>query len=373
MSSHSELWTIGVEEEYQIIDPTTRALSGGAERILSTVSTSDSPHQTHIQQEIKQSQIEISTPICHSLSDVRTALQRGRSTLIDAANSVGLQIAASGTHPFSPWNEQELTPTDRYQFMMDTYQQLVREQVIFGYHIHIGCPDRECAVQVLNRARLWLAPLLALAANSPFWQGEETGYASFRTPLWWRWPTAGPPEHFTSASDYNQQIQTLVNTGAMRDASFLYWDIRLSKRYPTIEFRVTDVCLTIDDAVMIAGLARALAQTCDLQARQQLPVAAHPGSLLRAVQWQAARHGLNSTLADLTAGHSLPATDLIERLLDELRPTLEMLGDWEEISRLVYQTLQRGNGATRQQAIYQQTGDFQQVVDFIVQETAAGT
>ncbi|HWS83357.1 MAG TPA: YbdK family carboxylate-amine ligase, partial [Ktedonobacteraceae bacterium] len=178
MSTHTPAWTIGVEEEYQIIDPTTRALSADAARLLSYI---PSPSPLLASAEIQQSQIEMATPVCNTLAEVRTALQQARRTVIAAAEKAKRWIAAAGTHPFSHWQHQQVTAQPRYQEVYQMYQHLAREQVIFGCHVHLGCPDRERAIQVMNRLRPWLAPVLALATNSPFWLGEDTGYASFRT------------------------------------------------------------------------------------------------------------------------------------------------------------------------------------------------
>jgi carboxylate-amine ligase len=368
-SSKSEEWTIGVEEEYLVIDPTTCALCADAERIIAHLPPS---YRDMVHPELLRSQIEINTPICQTLNEVRAALQDIRHTLIHTAHQIQRRIAASGTHPFSPWEEQQPSRGERYQTMATRYQRLAREQAICGYHVHIGFPNREEAIQVMNRARIWLAALLALAANSPFWQATDSGYASFRTEVWWRWPMAGPPGYFPSSADYNALVQGLTTSGGIEDATHIYWDIRPSDRYPTLEFRVTDVCLTIDDAVMIASLVRALVQSCYQQAQEKQPFPIIPTEMLRSAHWYAARYGLEGELIDFHAGRRIPARELIERLLTLLRPTLESHGEWDEVSHLVHMTLQQGNGATRQRAIYAQTRSLQEVVNFVVQETEAG-
>ncbi len=367
MSSHLEAWTIGIEEEYQIIDPRTRSLSAGVEHLLAYVPSS---FADRVHGELQRSQIEISTPICRTLAEVRAALLEARHTITTVAHKAQCWIAAAGTHPFAPWSEQQITPSDRYHVMRHRYQQLVREQVIFGCHVHVSCYDRESALRVMNRARAWLAPLLALSANSPFWLGTDTGYASYRTQIWWRWPMAGPPAHFTSVADYDDLVDSLLTTGSIDDISHLYWDIRLSKRFPTIEFRIMDVCMGVDEAVMITGLIRALVQTCYEQAVQDLPYPIISHELMRAALWRAARYGLDGDLIDVVARRSLPARDLVDALLTLLRPALEEHGEWDEISSLVQTTLYRGNGATRQREVLQRTGRIEDVVDFVVAETA---
>lgn len=366
----SESFTIGVEEEYQIIDPTTRALRDSGKHLL------DSAQEAlgdDVQPELQLSQIEIATPVCSSLAEVRGELVQMRGKLIAAAKAQGSRIAAAGTHPFSHWDDQQITPKPRYEEIARQYRQLAQEQVIFGCHVHVGLPDQQLAVGVLNRARVWLAPLLALAANSPFWLGDDTGYASFRTEVWSRWPMAGPPDVFESREQYDALVGALVATGSIEDATKIYWDVRLPEHLPTIEFRVTDVCLTVDDAVMVAGLVRGLVQTCYEQAAHDEPFAHVRPELLRAAHWRAARNGLDAELIDVVAERAVPAATLIDSLLATVRPALEANGDWDEISTLVETTMQKGNGATRQRQAFKRTNKLEDVVDFIVEETAKGT
>lgn len=365
--SKSEEFTIGVEEEYQLVDVKTRELRPRALHILPEAQAAVGDRVTP---ELYLSQIEIGTPVCRSLVEVRDELTRLRREVGAAALREGCHIAAAGTHPFSHWEDQEITPQRRYVGIRQEYEQLAREHLIFGCHVHVGIQDREAAVRVMNRARLWLAPLLALAANSPYWLGWETGYASFRTEVWRRWPLSGTPQVFDSRAEYDALVETLVATGSASDATKIYWDVRPSARFETLEFRVTDVCLTVDEAVMVAGLVRALARTCYEQVTRDEPLRVVRPELLRAAKWRAARYGLDADLIDVEQGQSLPAHHLIERLLAHLRAALEADKAWEEISELVRITLRRGNGAARQRAAFARTDSFAEVVDFIVAETA---
>ncbi|MFD2571831.1 carboxylate-amine ligase [Spirosoma soli] len=369
MSIEKEAFTIGVEEEYQIIDPQSRELRSRAQSILPKARAAVGKQVT---QELYLSQIEIGTPICSTASQVRSELQRLRSEIISAAEREGSRIAAAGTHPFSHWENQKLTPKERYKELETDYQQLAWEQLIFGCHVHVGIPDREIAIQVMNRARPWLPSLLALSSNSPFWLGSDTGYTSFRTQIWGRWPMSGPPHVFTSRSEYDQVVNDLVAVGSITDASKIYWDIRPSPHYETLEFRVTDVCLTVDEAVMVAGLVRALVRTCALEAERYKEFTHVRTEVLRAAQWQAARFGLDETLIDTEMGQSIPATDLIKKLLTYVRPALEEYGEWEEINSIVKKVLRQGTGASRQRKAFTKTGKLEDVVDFITDETAKG-
>ncbi|KAF3886561.1 MULTISPECIES: carboxylate-amine ligase [Nostocales] len=365
----AEDFTIGVEEEYQIINPKTRELCSRVQQILPIARKALGDT---VQPEAQLSQIEIGTPVCRTLGDVRAELVRLRREVITAAAIDGNQIAAAGTHPFSSWEQQQMMPKERYQGLLREYQQLGRELMIFGCHVHVGISDRNMAISVMNRARVWLAPLLALSTSSPFWLGTDTGYASYRTEIWSRWPISGPPLIFESVAEYQTLVEALIATKSVEDATKIYWDMRLSERYPTVEFRVTDVCMTVDEAVTIAGLVRALARTCYLQALADKPFPAVRYELVRAAQWRAARYGLNTELVDVGEMRAVPARELVEKFLAFVRPALEEYGDWDEISSLVGETMQRGNGATRQREVYKHTGRLEDVVDFIVAETTKG-
>lgn len=361
-----EDFTIGVEEEYQIINLKTRELHSRSERILKKTQETTGDEVTP---ELYLSQIEIGTPICRTLAEVRTELTRLRGEVIRAAGKSSNGIAAAGTHPFSHWEDQQITPKARYIGIAQDYQQLAREHLIFGCHVHVGISDREAAISVMNRARPWLAVLLALAANSPFWLGVDTGYSSFRTELWRRWPMAGTPQVFGSRADYDRLVQALIDTESIEDGTKIYWDVRPSARFETLEFRITDVCLTVDEAVMMAALTRALVRSCYAQALRDEPIQDVRPELLRSAKWRAARYGLDADLIDVEAGCATPAHAMVEKFLGILRPSLEEHNEWDETIALVRETLERGNGATRQRRVYARSGSFEDVVDFILAET----
>lgn len=369
MSPQAEDFTIGVEEEYQIINPATRSLCSRSQQILPIAQKT---LDEEVQPEAQLSQIEIGTPVCRTLSEVRAELVRLRREVIAAAAIDGNQIAAAGTHPFSSWEQQQITPKERYQALMRDYQQLTRELMIFGCHVHVGISDPEMAIQVMNRARIWLSPLLALSASSPFWLGTDTGYASYRTEIWGRWPISGPPLIFDSLAEYKALVETLIATKSVEEATKIYWDIRPSERFPTLEFRITDVCMTVDEAVMLAGLVRALARTCYDEAKADKPFPTARHELIRAAHWRAARYGLDTELIDVGLQSAIPAHEGIEKFLTFVRPSLEEYGDWDEISSIVRETMQQGNGATRQREAFKRAERLEDVVDLIVAETAKG-
>jgi carboxylate-amine ligase len=361
--------TLGVEEEYQIIDPETRRLKP---RSLPILHDAEAALGESVQPEFHASQIEIATPVCKSLTEVRQQLTDSRRALLEATARDGHRIVAAATHPFSHSHAQPITDKPRYLDMAQDYKALADELVIFGCHVHVGIADREDALVVLNRARPWLATLLALSASSPFWAGSDTGYASYRTELWVRWPMAGPPLSFASLAEHDALVQSLVKTGSISSETKIYWDVRLPKHVPTIEFRVADVCPTVDEAVMIAGLIQALVQTCHQQGQEDIMVPAIRHEVLRAAHWRAARYGLEGELVDPVAETSLPATEMVQRLLTLVRPALEASGDWSEVSGLVEKTLTHGNSAMRQRAVYARTGRLEDVVDLLTEETAQG-
>ncbi|MEB3210973.1 MAG: carboxylate-amine ligase [Leptolyngbyaceae bacterium] len=361
-------FTIGVEEEYQIINPRTRELASRSGKLIDT-NQHDAQHPQELLYEMHRCQIEIATGICKNLDDVRRELTDARQTAMRAAQQHGLAIAAAGTHPFSRWQNQKITPKDRYRNLDNELQQLIREMVAFGCHVHIGIADREAAVAVLNRSRIWLPTLLSLTANSPFWLGRDTGYQSYRMELLCRLPTAGPPPHFKNYDDYRTVIQQLIDTDITNDPTKIYWDIRLSERFPTVEFRVADVCTTVDEAVVFAGIIRALAQTCYEDFRQQKPYPMIRSEILKAAMWQAARYGLQGEVIDFNAMRAIAATESIKALLHYLTPALKEQGSWDMVRQHVELMLVEGNSAQRQQQIYHASGSHQAVVDDLIERT----
>jgi carboxylate-amine ligase len=312
-----------------------------------------------VQPELYRSMVEMNTPVCSTLAEVRQAVRGSRRSLIEAAGRQGLRIAAAGTHPFSHWRDQRVTDKPRYRNLAEDYQQVFREQVVFGCHVHVGIDDREATIQTMNRVRPWL-PVLA----------AHTGYASYRTEIWNRWPTAGMPQAFASRAEYDALVGTLVATGSVREPTKLYWDVRPSTKQETLEFRVADVCMGVEEAVMVAGLVRALAFTCHQAALTHEPDPAPRPELLRAAKWRAARHGLAADLVDVLGGQARPATEMVQLFLAAVRPGLEAAGDLEEVTELVRATIARGTGAVRQREAFQRTGDLESVVDLVISETA---
>ncbi|MGB3573165.1 MAG: carboxylate-amine ligase [Phormidesmis sp.] len=362
----SPAFTIGVEEEYQIIDPQTRSLTGLSKALIETNQDSDASQE--IVHELFRCEVEIATDVCQTLDEVRQALVTARQAVAHAAAENEVAIAAAGTHPFSKWKDQKITPKERYYALQDNLQQVISELVILGCHVHVGIEDRDLAVQVVNRSRIWLPTLLALTANSPFLEGKDTGYDSYRMALWCGLPTAGPPPLFEDYADYQQFVQQLIDTEITNDPTKVYWDIRLSERFPTVEFRMSDVCSRIDEAVMLAGLLRAIAYSCYQDALNDRPFPQVKGEMLKAAMWQAARYGLDGNLIDFRTMQSTPGKSLMASLLESVKPALQHFGDWALVSEQVNNILTHGNGAQRQRQIYEAAGGYEAVVDRLTED-----
>ena len=365
-------YTLGVEEEYQIVDPESRELLARGGRAVQE-RAQRSTMGDEVVPELLTAQVEAVSPVCRTLAEVRTEILRLRREVNVAAAKEEAWIAAASTHPFSDWRDQRITPKERYKGLVESYRRLARQQAAFGFHVHVGLADREAAVRAMNRLRLWLAPLLALSANSPFWLGEDSGYASYRTQVWGRMPVSGPPGTFDSKAEHDELIDALVASGVVADSTKVYWDIRLPEDLDTIEVRVMDVCSRTDEAVMLAGLTRALVRACYERSEREEPYPKPRSELLRAAHWLASRYGLDAKLLDPEAEQAAPARVVIERMLAFARPALEEGGDWEEVSALVHETLEHGNGADRQRRAYEKAGRLEDVVDMLVEETAQGT
>jgi glutamate---cysteine ligase / carboxylate-amine ligase len=361
-------FTVGVEEEYQIVDGETYELRPRAESVLADAEAAGED----VQPELSLSQVEIGTAVCTTLAEVRAELVRLRKAVTQAASASGSRVVAIGTHPFSEWLGQGITPKERYLGLAEDYQQLAREQLICGCHVHVCVTDPELAVRTMDRMRPWLSTLLALTGTSAFWQGVDTGYSSYRTAMFDRWPMTGTPLPLGSRKAFDELVDSLVACGAIEDASKLYWDVRPSTRYETIEVRVADVCTTVDEAVMAAALARGLVRTCAGAAERDDPAEDARPELVRAARWRAARYGMTDQLVDLSRCRLVPARDQVEALLAFVRDDLESNGEWDEVRELVTDTVERGTGAQRQRRVFEQTGSLRAVVEAAADETVAG-
>jgi glutamate---cysteine ligase / carboxylate-amine ligase len=367
-SSASSDFTIGVEEEYQLVDPTTRALSADVEAIFAAAAQRAPGEVAH---ELQQTQIEIGTPVCTSLAEVREALVRLRSEMTAAVATRGLVIVAAGTHPFAAADGGVITDAPEYRAIAGRYAQLAREQIVFGCHVHVGVTDREVAIAAMNGMRAWLPVILALSASSPYWNGRDTGYSSYRSVVFGRWPTAGPAEHFSSRAEFDEVVAQLLATGGIDDRARLYWDVRPSAKYETLEVRIADVCTDMDHAVMIAGLCGGLVRRTvadALAGRGSDPVRPE---IVRAARWRAARYGIGADLIDVVGGRSAPAADVVGQFVEFIGDALEEWGERSTVVEMVAQTLRRGTSAAAQRNEFRRRGEIVDVVDWLVAATAS--
>jgi carboxylate-amine ligase len=356
--------TLGAEEELHLIDLERWQLAARAPQLLARL-----PGENY-SAEIQRTTVETNTEVVSSLDGLRQELLRLRRGVVDVAAREGLGIAAVGTAPRSEHRDFELTATGRYGRMQEQYRLLVDEQLICGTQIHVGVADRDLAVEITQRIARRLPVLLALSASSPYWNGADTGYASIRTIIWQRWPSAGATGDLPDAAAYDELLQDLIASGVIADAKMAYFDVRPSSHAPTLELRVCDACPLVDDAVLIAGLFRAMVRDAEKAIERGEPRTARPLPLHRAAIWQAARRGLAGRLLD-DSDHPrpLPAAEAVRRLVAGLRDTLEELGDWDEVHDLAETALARGNSADRQRAAFVEHGDLADVMRSVVEET----
>ncbi len=359
--------TVGVEEEMFVVDAETGALRGDAQQIVEAAHHHDDDQIDH---ELSRAQVESGSQVCESLDDLRSSLVSLRRRLDASARRHGARIIASGTHPSSPWSDAGgVTREPAYQRLSEDYALLTDEQVVSGCHVHVGVDDPEVAIQVMNRVRAHVPDVLALSTNSPLWEGIDTGYASYRTEVFHRWPTAGVPEAFSSRADYDDLVELMTAAGAIDEPARIYWDVRPSARYPTLEFRVADVPMTVDESVTLAGLCRALVVRASAQEAAGEPLPSHRPELLRAALWRAARYGLTADLLDLGHCGVRPAGDVVRDLLADLRPHLDACGDRERVTDGVEALLRDGTGAARQRRALARRDDPADVVALLVAAT----
>lgn len=352
---------LGVEEEFLLLDPRTGHVRASADAVLASAGRSEGAFE----QELLAAQVESGTPVCSTLADVRRELGRLRTTLAAAAAHRQARLAAVAAAPVGSGDEQPVTASSRYRQMAEVFGPVAREQVVCGCHVHVSVADPELAIQVINHARPWLPLLLAVSANSPYWRGVDTGYASYRSVLWSRWPTAGPPGVFADRADYDATVDGLLATEVLRDRGMIYWDARPSETFPTVEFRVADVCLEIDDAVLLAALARGLASTCAAAAARDDPVPSLRPEQQRGAHWRAARFGLTDELVQPGSGGLAPARAVLQAFLDYTRAALDEHGDTAEVAALLEPLLLAGTGAERQRAAYARRGDMSDVLELV--------
>ncbi|MGI5523617.1 carboxylate-amine ligase [Micromonospora sp. CA-259024] len=359
------LLTVGVEEEFLLVDPHTGAAVPAVDLVMEQV---PAELRGQVEREFQTSQIEIGSPPGLELSSIRHSLGVLRRELADAAERAGVRLLAIGTGPVDG-PVPPVVDKPRFDRMIERFQLLVPGPGNNGMHVHVGVPDPETGVQVLNHVRPWLPMLHAVTTNSPFARGEDTGYASWRSVEWERWPSVAPTPWLESHEHYQRLIRQLIASGLMLDEGMLYWYARLSAKYPTVELRIGDVCPSVDDAVLVAALVRALVATARADVEADRPALRTDHHLLVGAHWRAAHDGLEGDAVDVTTGELRPAWELLDRFVERMRPALEQHGDWAEVTDLLGGLRRHGSGAARQRAVYARTGRLTDVVRDVARQT----
>jgi carboxylate-amine ligase len=366
----SDPYTLGVEEEYMLLDDETFDLVQHIDTVLGAMAGHE--FEARVKPELMQSVIEIATPVCRTAADVHDELRQLRGFVVSTAREKGLRVASAGTHPFSLFERQRITARDRYRNLVDQLQYIARRELIFGLHVHVAVDDPEKAVKVVNGVLLHLAPLLALSANSPFWRGEATGLASTRTAVFAAFPRSGPPPRFRDYADFAEVVGQLEKTGCIADYTHIWWDVRLHPRLGTIEFRMCDAVTRVEDAVALTAFCQALVKHFCEQYERGEEIPSFHRILTTENKWLVARYGLEAPLMDLTTGrrNRVPAAQLVRLALRVLEPHARELGSERELEG-VREILSRGNGAERQLRTWNANRDVVEVVVELADATEA--
>ncbi|MBC7921548.1 MAG: carboxylate-amine ligase, partial [Ferruginibacter sp.] len=362
------MFTLGIEEEFQIVDPETRELRSHMQQIVEGGKVF--LHE-QVKAEMHQAVVEVGTNICQNIDDARREVTYLRKMIIELADRQNLQIAAAGTHPFSLWQDQPITEHPRYVEIVNELQDAARSNLIFGLHVHVGIESREIGVQIMNAVRYFLPHVFALSTNSPFWEGRNTGFKSYRTKVFDKFPRTGIPDFFSSAAEYDSYINLLVKTNCIDNGKKIWWDIRLHPFFDTVEFRICDVPMRIDETIALAAVMQALVAKIYKLMKSNLNFRLYRRALINENKWRAARYGLDSKLIDFGKQEEVDTRSLIHELLDFIDDVVDELGSRHEVN-YIHQILQNGSGADRQLAVFRETGDLKQVVDYIVSQTQIG-
>ena len=362
-------FSLGIEEEYQTIDPETRDLRSHIATEM--LSEGKLRLEERVKAEMHQSVIEVGTRVCKNIQEAQEDLFDLRRNMIGLAEKHGLVLVAGATHPFADWRVQEIYPDPRYEQVVEDLQLVARANLIFGLHVHVGIEDREAAIRIMNSLRYFLPHILALSTNSPFWLGMETGYKSYRAKVFENFPRTNLPDSFSSYSEFENYVNLLIKTNSIDNAKKIWWDVRPHPFFDTIEVRICDIPLRAQETIAIAALIQATAaKLWDLHSRNQ-DFRQYSRALLMENKFRAVRYGLDGKMIDFGKQCEVPARNLITEYLAFVDSTLDELGSREEIG-YVRTMLEQGSGADRQLKVYRDTGSLQAVVDFMASETRAG-
>jgi glutamate---cysteine ligase / carboxylate-amine ligase len=362
-------FTIGIEEEYQTVDPVTRDLRSHIQTEM--MEQGRMRLQEKVKAELHQAVVEVGTSVCNNIKEAKAEVKELRRDMVKLAKDNGLRLASAATHPFGDWRVQEITPDDRYKNIVEDMQLVARANLIFGLHVHVGIEDRETAIHLMNHARYFLPHILALSTNSPFWLGMNTGLKSYRCKVFDKFPRTNIPDYFPSWGEYENFIKLLIKTNCIDNAKKIWWDIRPHPFFNTLEFRVCDIPMRVDETIALAALIQAtIAKLYKLYAANQ-GFRLYRRALLMENKWRAARYGIDGKLIDFGKQKEVPARDLVREYLEFVDDVVDELDSREELN-YIHEILETGTGADRQLRVYRQTGDFKAVVDYIMDETEIG-
>jgi glutamate---cysteine ligase / carboxylate-amine ligase len=362
-------FTLGIEEEYQTIDPETRELRSHVHTEI--LSKGKLRTNERVKPEMHQSVIEVGTPVCRDIKEARHNVVDLRREMIGLAQEAGMLLAAGATHPFSDWRSQEIYDDDRYHTLVKDLQLVARANLIFGLHVHVGVEDRETTILLMNAARYFLPHLLALSTNSPFWLGMNTGLKSYRCKVFDKFPRTNIPDTFNSWADFESYVNLLIKTNSIDNAKKIWWDLRPHPFFSTLEFRICDIPMRVDETIAIAALIQATIAKLYKLLSQNQTFRIYNRALIMENKWRASRYGIEGKLIDFGKQVELDERDLIREYLAFVDDVVDELGSREEIN-YIHQMLEQGTGADRQLKVFAETGDLKKVVDFIVAETQAG-
>ena len=361
-------FTLGIEEEYQVIDPVTRELISHEQMIVTEAAK---VLNDQVKAEMHQAVVEVGTHICQDISDARTQLTHLRKSISEIAERLGFRIGAAGTHPFSKWEAQPITPNPRYEEIISELQDTARSNLIFGLHVHVGIDNKAMALHLTNAMRYFLPHLYALSTNSPFWEGRNTGFKSYRSKVFDKFPRTGIPGVFDNLAEYERYVNLLVKTGCIDNPKKIWWDIRIHPVFPTLEVRICDVPMTIEETLSIAALIQALVAKLYKLKTQNLNFITYHRALINENKWRAGRYGLEGKMIDFGKECEVDTKILLEELLEFIDDVVDELGSRKEVE-YVREMMKNGTGADRQLAVFEKTNDLTQVVDYIMEQTILG-
>lgn len=362
-------FTLGIEEEYQTVDPETRDLRSHIHAEI--IEKGRLVLQERVKAEMHQSVVEVGTSVCANIKDAKEELKKLRRHMIRLSRENGLRLASAATHPFADWRVQEVYPDDRYKNIVEDMQLVARANLIFGLHVHVGIEDRETAIHMMNHARYFVPHLLALSTNSPFWLGMNTGLKSYRCKVFDKFPRTNMPDFFPSWGEYENYVKLLIKTNSIDNAKKIWWDIRPHPFFNTIEFRVCDIPMRVDETIALAALIQATVVKLYKLHESNQGFRLYRRSLLMENKWRAARYGINGKLIDFGKQMEVPERELIEEYLAFVDDVLDELGSREEVE-YIRTIMKNGTGADRQLQVFQDTGDMKAVMDYIIEETQVG-